>query len=103
MKIRTDLSNIQTMMRDSMEEVLISFPYYSKRFTRLFRKILNCSHERIGTCGREELVKELISCNTPKYTLVVFDMFRVFCKCKFDCFISEMRNREMRDPESYKI
>ena len=20
------------------------------------------------------------SCNTPKYTLVVFDMFRVFCK-----------------------
>ena len=28
-------------------------------------------------------------CNTPKYTLVVFDMFRVFCKCKFDCFMSQ--------------
>ena len=45
---------------------------------------------------------EPMFCNTPKYTLVVFDMFRVFCKCKFDYFISEMRNREMRDPESYK-
>ena len=21
-----------------------------------------------------------VKCNTPKYTLVVFDMFRVFCK-----------------------
>ena len=25
-------------------------------------------------------VTEVRSCNTPKYTLVVFDMFRVFCK-----------------------
>ena len=24
------------------------------------------------------------NCNTPKYTLVVFDMFRVFCKCKLN-------------------
>ena len=23
---------------------------------------------------------ENIDCNTPKYTIVVFDMFRVFCK-----------------------
>ena len=58
MKICTDLSNIQTMMRDSLEEVLVSFPYYCKRFTRLFKKILDCSHESIGTCGREELVKD---------------------------------------------
>ena len=21
-----------------------------------------------------------VNCNTPKYTLVIFDMFRVFCK-----------------------
>ena len=61
MKIRTDLSNIQTMMRDSMEEVLVSFPYYSKRFTRFFREVLDCSHESIGTCGRKKLVKEFIS------------------------------------------
>ena len=61
MKICTDLSNIQTMMGDSMEEVLVSFSYYSKRFTRFFRKILDCSHESIGTCGREEFVKEFIS------------------------------------------
>ena len=27
-------------------------------------------------------------CNTPKYTLVVFDMFRVFFQRKFNCFIS---------------
>ena len=26
----------------------------------------------------KEMVR--VSCNTPKYTLVVFDMFRVFCK-----------------------
>ena len=61
MKIRTDFSNIQTMMRDSMEEVLVYFPYYSKRFTWFFRKNLDCSHESIGTCDREELVKEFIS------------------------------------------
>ena len=29
-----------------------------------------------------------ISCNTPKYTLVVSDMFRVFCQRKFNCFVS---------------
>ena len=23
-------------------------------------------------------------CNTPKYTLAVFDMFRVFCKCNLN-------------------
>ena len=43
MKISTNLSNIQTMMRDSMEEVLISFPYHNNRFTRFFRKVLDCS------------------------------------------------------------
>ena len=61
MKIRTDLPNIQPMMRDSMEEVLVSFPYYIKRLTQFFRKVLNCSHKGIGTCGREEFVKEFIS------------------------------------------
>ena len=60
MKIRRDLSHIQTMMRDSMEEVLVSFSYYNKRFTRFFRKILDCAHESIDTCGREEFVKEFI-------------------------------------------
>ena len=29
-----------------------------------------------------------VYCNTPKYTLVVFDMFRVIYQCKFNCFIS---------------
>ena len=60
MKVRTDLSHIQTMMRDSMKEILVSLPYRSKSFTRLFKKILNYSHESIGMCGREEFVKEFI-------------------------------------------
>ena len=60
-KICTNLSNIQTMMRKSMEEVLISFPYNSKRFTRFFRKVLDCSHECISTCWREEFIQKFIS------------------------------------------
>ena len=31
---------------------------------------------RIGFLNTQEVTH----CNTPKYTLVVFDMFRVFCK-----------------------
>ena len=61
MKIHTDLSNIQTMMRDSIEEVLISFPYHSKRFTWFLRKVLDCSHECISSCGRGKFIKEFIS------------------------------------------
>ena len=61
MKIRTDFPNIQPMMRDSMEEVLVSFPYHNKRFSLFFRKFLDCSHEGIGTCEREDFVKEFIS------------------------------------------
>ena len=30
--------------------------------------------------GRKKKEKKDGLCNTPKYTLVVFDMFRVFCK-----------------------
>ena len=41
-----------------------------------------------GYNQQEGIDYEETFCNTPKYTLVVFDMFRVFCKCKFDCFIS---------------
>ena len=69
MKVRTDLSYIQSMMRDSMEEILVSLPYQSKRFTRLFKKILNCSHESIGMCRREEFVK---------------DSFRIFSHVKIE-------------------
>ena len=29
---------------------------------------------------REEILKEFHCCNAPKYTLTVFDIFRVFCK-----------------------
>ena len=61
MKICTDLPNIQPMMRDSMEEILVSFPYHNKRFTRFFREVLDCSHESIGMCEREKIVKEFIS------------------------------------------
>ena len=57
MKIRTYLSNIQTMMRDSMEEVLISFPYYNKRFTRLFRKILNALMRALVRAGGKNLLR----------------------------------------------
>ena len=60
-KICNNLSNIQTMMRESVEEVLISFPYNIKRFTRFFRKVLDCSHECISTCGREEFIHKFIS------------------------------------------
>ena len=60
-KIRTDFPNIQPMMRDSMEEVLVSFPYHNKSFTLFFRKVLNCSHKGISTYGREEFVKEFIT------------------------------------------
>ena len=42
---------------------------------------------------------EIKTCNTPKYTLVVFDMFRVFCKhnlnvSKFKCETWKLRNSE---------
>ena len=47
------------MMRDSIEEILISFPYNSKRFTRFFRKVLDCSHECVSTCEREEFIQEV--------------------------------------------
>ena len=60
-KICTNLSNIQTMVRESVEEVLISFPYNSKRFTQFFRKVLDCSHECISTSGREEFIQKFIS------------------------------------------
>ena len=31
------------------------------------------------------------SCNTPKYTLVVFNVFRVLCRHKLIFFVIEMR------------
>ena len=40
------------------------------RITASVRKV---ESERVSKKG-------LGKCNTPKYTLVVFDMFRVFCK-----------------------
>ena len=55
-KISNNLFNIQTMVRESVEEVLISFPYNSKRFTRFFRKVLDFLHECISTCGKEEFI-----------------------------------------------
>ena len=69
--------------------------------------ILNCLGQ-VLYLGRAPRTKETMPdfrewcCNTPKYTLVIFDMFRVFCQRKFKCFVSSMRNREMRDPDSYK-
>ena len=60
MKVCTNFSNIQPMMRDSTEEILISFSYRCEGFTWLFRKVLNCSHEGIGTCRREKLIEEFI-------------------------------------------
>ena len=60
MKICNDLSNIQTMMRESVEEVVISFPYNSKRFTQFFKKVLDCSHECISASRREEFVQKFI-------------------------------------------
>ena len=60
MKVCTNLSNIQPMKRNSMEEILISFPYRCKGFTWLFRKVMYCSHEGIGTCRRDELIEELV-------------------------------------------
>ena len=39
MKICNNLSDIQTMMWESVEEVLISFPYNSKRFTSFSKKL----------------------------------------------------------------
>ena len=66
MEICTDLSNILSMMRDSMEEILISFPHCCEGFTRLFKKVLNCSHEGVGTCRREKLIEEFISHVLPR-------------------------------------
>ena len=31
-----------------------------------------------------EVEKKHSPCNNPKYTIVVFDMFRVFCKCNLN-------------------
>ena len=57
MKISTDLSNIQTMMRDSMEEVLVSFPYYSKRFTRFLRKFWIARMRALVRAGGKNLLR----------------------------------------------
>ena len=69
-KIWNNLSNIQTMMRESVEKVLISFPYNSKRFTRFFRKVLDCSHECISTFGREKFIQKFISHVFPSENLI---------------------------------
>ena len=34
-------------------------------------------------------------CNAPKYTLVVFDMFRVFCRHKYEFLGNKTRNPEI--------
>ena len=57
MKVRTNLSYIQTMMRDSMEEILVSLPYCNKKFTRLFRKILNCCMRALVRAGGKNLLR----------------------------------------------
>ena len=39
------------------------------------------------------------NCNTPKYTLVVFDMFRVFCKYKLNFRKLNTKIKKLRNPE----
>ena len=42
-------------------------------------KKLYCNTTIVLQARRWHGLREML-CNTPKYTLVVFDMFRVFCK-----------------------
>ena len=57
MKIYADLSNIQPMMRDSMEEVLVSFPYYFKRFTRFSEKFWIACMRALVRAGGKNLLR----------------------------------------------
>ena len=51
-----------------------------------YRVVIDCERRRVtaympdGTCVTFQGDKHDALCNTPKYTLVVFDMFRIFCK-----------------------
>ena len=38
-------------------------------------------------------------CNTPKYTLVVFDMFRVFCRHNLNVSRFKWETWKLRNPE----
>ena len=38
-------------------------------------------------------------CNIPKYTLVVFDMFRVFCKHNLNVSLVKCETWKLRSPE----
>ena len=57
---------------------------------RALRDTREGGHSCISVDPTAELIRcpRGVPCNTPKYTLVVFDMFRVFCQRKFKCFVS---------------
>ena len=55
--------------------------------------------------GRDEEVMWKRFCNTPKYTLAVFDMFRVFCKRNLNVSLVkyETWKRETRNLQDLRI
>ena len=74
---------------------------YQRLVTKMFRPLLGSTME---VYSDDMLVKsKQRPCNTPKYTLAVFNMFRVFCKHKLNFRKLNEKIKKLRNPEIVQV